>query len=219
MKSSMCTWTRSAALTLALTAGSGIAMAQMGGGAPQQSPGNTSSASAPATQQQMDSMQSSPAMQSGMAASEQDKTFLKKAVQSSNFEIKAGKLAQKNSDSQDVKDFGKQMEADHTKLNNAMLPVAQDAGKASLPMGVPDKDKDELKKLKSLKGQAFDQEYIKTMAMSHQEAVQAFKQEASQGQLPAEKQAAQQGLPIIQQHLEMAQKLAQSHNISTNATM
>ena len=150
------------------------------------------------------------------AASMQDKDFLKKAGRGGNFEVKAGQLAMTNSSSEDVKQFGQMMVTDHTKLNEEMKPVATQAG-VNPPMGMSKKDKMEYKKLQGLNGDAFDKEYISLMLKDHMKDQKAFQNEASNGKLPAEKEAATKGGEVIDMHLQKIKEIAQAHNVSMSS--
>ena len=217
MADRMCTWSKPGVLALAIALGTGTALAQMGGQnqsqPPAQNPNSPASPNSMNSQQNMANMSS---MNNGtMPHSQQDSMFLKAAAQGSNYEIKAGHLAEKQSSSADVKQFGRMMVKDHTKLNMSMMPVAKDAG-MTLPTGLSADDKAEYDKLKGLQGQAFDQEYIQNMIMDHKKDLQAFQQEVSDGQMQPEKQAAQKGESVVQMHLDKIQQIAQAHNISAS---
>lgn len=158
---------------------------------------------------------SSATAQTGMGkASAQDKLFLKNASDGSLFEIKTSQLALKKSNSEDIKKYAQQMIDDHTKLMTQMQPVAAEAGVTPPTTLVGKMHKAEYKKLEGLSGDAFDQEYIKAQITDHQKSDADFKMEASSGSLPSEKAAAQQGLPIIEQHMQEIQQIAQAHNVS-----
>jgi len=50
--------------------------------------------------------------------------------------------------------------------------------------------------------------------MDHKKDAAEFKQEAQNAQDPEVKQAAQQGEQVIDQHLQMIEQIAQSHNVT-----
>ncbi|MDR5811791.1 DUF4142 domain-containing protein [Caballeronia sp. LZ019] len=134
-----------------------------------------------------------------------DKEFVQAASMSSSTEIDASKLASKQSQDKDVKNFAHHMMVDHTKLT-LQLKMAAPHG-----VTVPKDNSDTavLDSLKGLKGKEFDTAYIKTVGVEgHQKAVEAFQKEAQEGQNADLKKAAQKALPTIQQHLKMAQDLA-----------
>jgi putative membrane protein len=146
-------------------------------------------------------------------ASDADKDFAKKAMEGGNAEIQLGKLAQQKSNSEDVKHFGEKMVTDHTKLNEDMAPIAQNLG-VTPPTGTGMADKAEEAKLKMMSGDSFDKAYIKDMVEDHRKDLAEFKKEAASATNPELKKAAEHGAKVIGEHLQMAEKLAQSHNIT-----
>jgi len=134
-----------------------------------------------------------------------DKQFVQAATESSSTEVDTAKLALKQSQDKDVKDFAHHMIVDHTKLTFEL--------KAAVPHGVnvpkDNSDMSVVNALRPLKGKAFDAKYIKTVGLEgHEKAVAAFKKEAQDGQNEDIKKAAQKGLPTIEEHLKMAKDLA-----------
>ncbi len=150
------------------------------------------------------------------AASAQDKKFLVQATDGSLFEIKTSQLALQKSSSDDVKQYAQKMIDDHNTLMTQMKPVAMQANVTPQTDLMEAKHKKEYKQLEGLSGTAFDTQYIKDQTADHQTTVTAFQKEINSGSLPDEKSAAQQGLPIVQGHMQMIQQIAQSHNVTTN---
>jgi len=135
-------------------------------------------------------------------------TFLQSAAQIDIAEINAGNLAQKQSENADVKDFGRMLVADHSKHLTAVTDLAKSMG-ISVPDEPPAAEKAEAKKLKSLSGHAFDQEFVKHMVEGHQMAITAYGAEAKAGNTDTSA-LAQKTLPALQHHLEVAQALQKS---------
>ncbi|MEP9322114.1 DUF4142 domain-containing protein [Paraburkholderia phymatum] len=134
-----------------------------------------------------------------------DKDFVQAASMSSSTEIDASKLATANSEDKDVKSFAHHMMLDHTKLT-VQLKMAAPHG-----VTVPKDNSDTaaLGSLKGLKGKAFDQAYISKVGVEgHKQAIAAFEKEIADGQDAKLKKAAQDALPTIQKHYQMAQDLA-----------
>ncbi len=134
-----------------------------------------------------------------------DKDFVQAASMSSSTEIDAAKLATSNSEDKDVKSFAHHMMLDHTKLTLQL--------KMAAPHGVTvpkdNSDTTVLGPLRGLKGKAFDQAYIAKVGVEgHKQAVAAFEKEIAEGQNAKLKKAAQDALPTIQKHYQMAQDLA-----------
>ncbi len=215
----MRTCSRPAMFGLVLALGVGTAIGQTGqtGGAPGGGSSQQGSQQAPRGANSPGSGSvndpTNPLNASG-SSSLQDKDFLKEAGQGGNFEVQAGQLAMQKSSSDDVKQFGQMMVTDHTKLNDQMKPIAVQAG-VKPATGLSGKDKKEMKMLSGLSGDAFDKEYIQTMMKDHVADQKAFKTEATNGQIPAVKDAATQGGTVIDSHLEKIKGIAQAHNVSS----
>jgi predicted outer membrane protein len=147
-------------------------------------------------------------------ASMTDKHFVSEALKGGMAEVEMGKLAQEKSNSQDVKDFGQKMIKDHTDMGDQMKQVATQVGVT--PPGSPTMlQQVEIKKLKGLSGDQFDQEYIKAMVKDHESDLQDFNKEAQNGKSATVKDAAKQGADVVSAHLEMIRKIAHAHNVAT----
>ena len=57
-------------------------------------------------------------------------------------------------------------------------------------------------------GDAFDRAYVQDMVKDHRKDVTLFEDQARNGKDPALKQFAQATLPALQEHLQMAERLA-----------
>lgn len=140
-----------------------------------------------------------------------DKDFVQAASMSSSTEIDAAKLATANSEDKDVKSFARHMMLDHTKLS-VQLKMAAPHG-VTIPMN--NSDTTVLGPLRGLKGKAFDDAYISKVGVEgHKQAVAAFEKEISDGQDAKLKKAAQDALPTIKKHYQMAQDLAAKKGVS-----
>jgi putative membrane protein len=142
-----------------------------------------------------------------------DKVFVKKALQGGMAEVQLGQLTLQKSNNEQVKQFAQRMIDDHTKLGEQMKPVAQQLG-VSEPNGISKKDKNAIAKLQALSGPAYDQAYIKDMIKDHKQDLSDFQTEASSGQDPTAKDAANQGSKVIAQHLQMIQQIAKDQNVN-----
>lgn len=168
------------------------------------------SASTSGTQSQANTSQSSGAQGSEAQGngSSSDKKFVKEAMQGSMAEIKLGQMAQEKASSPEVKQFGQRMVDDHTKLSSQMQPVATQMG-LTPPTDLDMKHKAIQKKLEGMSGADFDKAYMKAMVKDHKKDLSEFQKEASSGKNSQVKDAAQQGSQVIQEHLQMAQQIAQ----------
>jgi len=98
-------------------------------------------------------------------------------------EVEFGKLAERNAQSQEVKDFGKRMVDDHSKANDELNQIASQAG-AALPTGLSTSDNTTKEHLSKMQGDAFDKAYVRHMVADHQQDVSEFKQETTAGKDP-----------------------------------
>ena len=133
-----------------------------------------------------------------------DVKFATKAAQGGMAEVQLGQLAAQKASNPDVKAFGQKMVDDHTKANDQLKSVAAQEN-ITLPTTVDPKDQALYSKLQNLSGADFDKSYMKAMVKDHQEDVKEFQKEADKGKDPQIKNFASQTLPILQQHLSMAQ--------------
>ncbi|RAU84125.1 DUF4142 domain-containing protein [Pontibacter arcticus] len=137
--------------------------------------------------------------------------FMTRAASSSMLEIEAGKLAQEKGMSQQVKDYGKKMVADHTKASTDMKALAAKKS-VVLPDSMSNEHMEKLNDLREKTGAEFDESYADLMVSSHEEAVSLF-EDASNNQEDAEvKTFATTTLPVLRQHLDHAKKLDESMN-------
>jgi putative membrane protein len=135
-----------------------------------------------------------------------DKAFAMKAASGGLTEVQLGQLAQQKATSPQVKQFGSRMVTDHTQANQELMQIAEQAN-LQLPTQPDRQDNATIQKLRGTSGSAFDSAYTQNMVQDHQQDVAEFRKEAQNGSDPALKSFAQKYLPILQQHLQMAQTL------------
>ena len=101
----------------------------------------------------------------------------------------------------------------HTELNSQLVPAAKQLG-VSEPKGPSKKEKKEIDRLQALSGPDFDTAYIQAMASQQQHDLKEFKNEADSGQAANIQQAAKQDEPVLAEHYQVLEKLAQAHNVT-----
>jgi putative membrane protein len=132
-----------------------------------------------------------------------------KAAQAGLAEVAAGKLAASNAANAEVKKFGEHMAQDHAKANDELMQIAQSKSLA-LPAEPDRSHRRFAKQLQSLPGDKFDRTYMREAGIKdHKAAYALFSNEAKKGKDPELRAFAQKTLPDIQEHLKMAQDLAQ----------
>lgn len=135
-----------------------------------------------------------------------DQRFAHEAASGGKAEVELGRYVAEHGQNADVRAFGQRMVTDHTAANSKLERVAGGTG-MQLPTELNDKDGDTVTKLEKLKGSQLDREYIHGMVQDHRKDIQAFQTEAQSGSDPQLKTFAQQTLPTLQQHLQMAEQV------------
>jgi putative membrane protein len=135
-----------------------------------------------------------------------DQQFIMTAAKDGLAETAMGHLAVQQSAGPAVKQFAQQMILDHTKANDELLTLALQQ-KIEPPKAMSDASQIEYDKLTTLKGAAFDQEYMRTMVNAHRRAVDLFQKEAQNGNDKPVQDWANKTLPMLQHHLQMAQQI------------
>jgi putative membrane protein len=138
---------------------------------------------------------------------QQDHKFAMDAAQGGMMEVQLGQLALQKAASQAVKDFGQRMVQDHSTANQQLMQIAAEKS-LSLPRALPPDMKQEHDKLAAVSGAEFDRMYMSHMVKDHEKDVKAFEKQAEKGTDPALRSFAEQTLPTLRQHLELARSVA-----------
>ena len=123
-------------------------------------------------------------------------------------EVQMGQLAQQNGRSAAVKRFGQQMANDHGRANQEMMALAQQK-QITPPSTMGAEHQRIYDDLAKLRGSAFDRAYAQAMVRDHQEDLRAYQAEAQNGTDPDVRAFAARHVPLLQEHLRMAQQLPQ----------
>ena len=134
-----------------------------------------------------------------------DQTFVTMAAQGGMAEVQMATLAQTNARSPRVKSFASEMIKDHSAANDQLMKLAQAKG-VTPPTDLTDTQNQQKTMLTGEKGAKFDRDYMHGQVADHQAMVQAFQEEAQNGQDPDIKAFAANTVPTIQQHLTEAQR-------------
>jgi putative membrane protein len=153
--------------------------------------------------------------QNTTSPSQNDRKFVRSALEGGIVELELGLIAVQRADSADVKQFGQKMIEDHTKMGDQMRDIARAEG-ISAPSATTAKGKALESKLKALSGPSFDKAYIAAMVKDHREDLNAFNREANNGNDTAIKDAASRYAQAIGEHLELAKQLARSLDVDAN---
>lgn len=145
--------------------------------------------------------------------SRQDQRFLDQAWNINTTEIHLGHLAEQRATNADVKAFGKRMVADHSKLNQEVMSLAQQHD-FTLPKALSRSNQALIEKLSKLSGSDFDKQYMTSMIEGHEHAVAAFEKESKDRAQTSVDQWAGHALPTLREHLQLAEKTGKEIGVS-----
>ncbi|CCD94297.1 conserved exported hypothetical protein [Bradyrhizobium sp. ORS 375] len=134
-----------------------------------------------------------------------DQHFMTEAIQGDLSEVNMGKLAQQKGQSDQVKQFGQALQQDHGEhLQKAQQLASQNGMQA--PSQPSKKQLAVYNKLEGLSGDRFDRAFAQAMVRDHQEDIKKYQKEASANSPLSD--FAQQTVPVLQKHLDMAKSLS-----------
>jgi len=123
------------------------------------------------------------------------------------FEIEAGKLAEQKGDVT-AKTFGSRMITDHQKTTDQLKSLIQSTNIGVTPPAALDATHQKmLDKLKDESGSNFTKDYREGQVTAHKVAITLFVSYAKGGDNPELKSWAAKTLPLLEQHLQMAEAL------------
>lgn len=132
--------------------------------------------------------------------------FFMKAAKGGMMEVEAGKLAQSNAASTEVKNFGSKMVADHTRASNDLKTLAATKN-VTLPAVLEGDHRDHLTDLGKKSGNEFDKAYMEMMVDDHDKTVDMFEDAANNNKDADIKAFAAKTLPVLREHQQMAKDL------------
>ena len=136
-------------------------------------------------------------------ANSQDKLFVRQAALAGQAEVELGKLSQKKSASDAVKQFAERMIADHSKSAERVARLGRDLND-NIPKQLDTEHRLIREQLDQWSAKDFDMAYLTSQIQDHQKAANLLLWELSMGQNEALKTFAAEQLPMILDHLEMA---------------
>jgi putative membrane protein len=135
----------------------------------------------------------------------QDKMYLKESAQGALFEIIGGKTAQTHASRSYVRMFGQRMIIDHSREYRDAREVGEDVH-VSVPKAPDEVQQHDLMLLRQFHGASFDCAYLSTEWADHMADVANTKLEIATGQNRQVKSLARKYLPVLKQHLKMAEE-------------
>ena len=130
-----------------------------------------------------------------------DRAFIAKVSQGGMFEVEASKVANQKAHEQDVIDVSLYEVHDHEFVGAKLKSIASSLG-VNFPSALNADFQQRVNRLSSLSsGKEFDDAYIKEMDVIHAIDVQAFAEQAKNGQNPALKAFAAETVIIVRRHI------------------
>jgi len=151
------------------------------------------------------------AQQNSSAINQSGKEFLDFAADVNQSEIQGGLVAQNKAEAPAVRAFARLMVFDHMGLESQLAAVAAE-NDVQLPNEPSEQSKQQMATLQGMSGAKFDAAYMQHMVQGHQQAVQKFKSEKSQAQSQPLEAVVGATLPLIEQHLALAQAVLSEIN-------
>jgi putative membrane protein len=162
------------------------------------------------------------AQQSGGEAKPSDPQIVGVVSAANQIDINEAKMALKKTKNDQVKQFAQQMIDDHTKLQKSVDDLAKKLNVKAEPSDISKSlhsaDAAEMKKLRGLRGKAFDKEYIDHEVAYHQQVIDAASKVLIPNAQNAELKSALEGAaPLLQGHLDHAKQIQSSMGSSSAA--
>jgi putative membrane protein len=129
------------------------------------------------------------------------------AAQSDQYEIQAARDALAQSQDPRIRAFAQQMIDDHTHTGDSLRQATAASGLPPPPAAMSSDQAMMLSSLQSLRGADFDRAYARQQVLAHHQALAVEQGYATAGTDPNLRRLAQSAVPVIQQHLQMAEQL------------
>jgi putative membrane protein len=147
-----------------------------------------------------------------------DLPFIREAASANLKEVRLGQLAQSKSSNPAVKEYGLRMVTDHNRLEQDLISMVSRNGIALKPALTPDHVQQIHGLLVGPSGEPFDQAYMTMMIQDHQTDVARFESESRDANSPEVRDFAARSLPVLQQHLSLAQQVGRQVNVEVATT-
>ncbi|HET6797552.1 MAG TPA: DUF4142 domain-containing protein [Gemmatimonadales bacterium] len=147
-----------------------------------------------------------------------DLPFLQTAASANLMEIQLGQLAQTKGSNNAVKQFGKRMVTDHTRLEQQVSSLTSRNG-VSLNPSLNSEAQSNVSQLQNLSGDQFDKAYMSMMIQGHQKDVIDFQSQSQSANSSQVRQLASNSLPILRQHLTLAQQVGSQVGATTTTNV
>ena len=146
-----------------------------------------------------------------------DYKFACEAARAGMMEITLGNAASQKSTDTAVQQFGQRMVTDHGKAGDQLKQIATQKG-ATLPAELTAVQQKHVDHLNSLSSPDFDKAYLAMMVKDHKEVLKEFERAAKDAQDPDLRAFAANTVPVVQEHLKMAEDLRGRDKVAASET-
>jgi len=136
--------------------------------------------------------------------SKEDEEFAVKFGAGGREEIALGKLAEEKGELKEVREFGKHMAHQHKQICEELKELAAKKN-ISLPDSLSPEGKSAKEELEKLHGRKFDVAYMNAMVEGHKKVLASMEKENADTKDPDIKAFTEKTIPIIKEHLQMAE--------------
>lgn len=131
--------------------------------------------------------------------------FVTQAASGGMYEVQSSQLVLEEGEAPaEVSEFAQRMVQDHTQANQQLTTLAQQQD-LEVPAELRPEHQQMIDELTGAENQA--ETYVQQQVTAHEQTIELFQQFAEQGDSPELQQFAEQKLPTLQEHLQMAQSL------------
>lgn len=134
--------------------------------------------------------------------------YVAAAGSSDQFEIQSSQEALSKSQSEDVRRFAQMLIDHHTQTSQSVMAAAREAGMTPPPPVLMPRHAAMLRTIQAAPADRFDGVYLAAQVPAHVEALALHQTYSANGDTPSLRAAAGAAVPIVQQHLTEAQRMA-----------
>jgi putative membrane protein len=139
-------------------------------------------------------------------ASMEDANFVHQATAGAVAEVMMGQLAAKRATGDPARNLGRLMVTDHSRKDHELNQILQSLSLRPATKPLPEQLA-QVQQLQNAPADHFDATYARIFVEEHQWMIAVFEREIASGQDPALKSFATRTLPLVKEHLAMAEKI------------
>lgn len=136
-----------------------------------------------------------------------DETVLSNMHHVNQMEISMGNMAVKRGESQEVKNFGRQLKSDHQFNDKQVTDLAKRDGIHLASVKTTPKEDSMNRELKKARGADFDRLFMRDMARGHSDAVQMLTHARGRIHDPQVRRLVNHTIPAVEHHRHMARSI------------